>query len=78
MKRIVARIDPEAPSILESPYYQLMEHLKIESKQFKPVESNIEFNRMLAQPQLMIPFVSEELRERIPPPLLMPHPEDEA
>ena len=37
-----------------------------------------EFNRLLAQPYLMLPFVTDELRSKIPEALQMPHPEDDS
>ncbi len=45
LKRVNYQIDPEN---IYSPYYFFLELIKSETKKFVTIESNVEFNRLLA------------------------------
>jgi len=75
LKRIVYQIEPDLG--VNEPFYFFLEQLQKEIERFSPIDSHAEFNRMLAQPLLMCPFLTPELQQKIPPLLHMPSIEDE-
>jgi hypothetical protein len=78
LKGLVSKIDPWEKNVLEAPYYNFLENLQLQITRFKPVDQIEEFNRLLAQPLLMMPFITEELKAKIPAVLQMPHPDDDS
>jgi hypothetical protein len=58
LRRLVFAIEPA--NVLD-PFYNFFELLQKEIKKFSPIDSNMEFNRMLAQPLLMMPYITDEL-----------------
>ena len=78
MKRLVYNIDPWEKNVFDAPYYNFLENFQIQISRFQPVNQVTEFNRLLAQPFLMLPIVTEELKDRIPEALQMTHPEDDS
>lgn len=60
------------------PYYNFYETLTSEIAKFHPIKSNVEFNRNLAQPLLMLPFITEELQLKINEQLRLPKMEDDS
>ncbi|CDW90017.1 UNKNOWN [Stylonychia lemnae] len=75
IKRIIYQIDPDNGT--NDPYYYFIETFQREIQRFQPIDSNMEFNRLLAQPLLMCPFLTEELQQKIPQQLHMPCIDDE-
>lgn len=43
------------------PYFNFFDAFLAEIQKFKHIDSYVEFNRHLAQPLLMLPFITEEL-----------------
>ena len=76
LKRVVLQMDPALG--VNEPFYFLLEQLQRETARFSPADSPAEFNRMLAQPLLMCPFLTPELQQKLPPLLHAPCVEDES
>ena len=55
------------PTNAMEPLYHLLEKIQSEVSKFSPIDSTNEFNRMIASPLLMMPFVTDELKQKLPP-----------
>lgn len=62
MKRITYQIDPHS---IYADYFYFLEAFEKQIRIFSAIDSNVEFNRLLAQPLLMCPFLTEELQQKI-------------